>query len=81
VPSRTPTSATGEAGGELGLFERFRATRDDAARDALIARFLPLARRLARRDLRRAPARVAECAEQPCTMVRHTPASRRARAA
>jgi RNA polymerase sigma-B factor len=49
----TTTSSGGErAGSALGsaeLFERWRANRDRAARDELIARFLPLARKLARR--------------------------------
>src|SRR3954449_1792945 len=31
------------------LFERYRRTRDDGARDELVERFLPLAKRLARR--------------------------------
>ena len=42
---REPSSASGSA----ELFERWRVHRDREARDELIARFLPLARKLARR--------------------------------
>ena len=42
---REPASALGSA----ELFERWRAHRDREARDELISRFLPLARKLARR--------------------------------
>ena len=46
----TPALESGE------LFERWRAHQDREARDELIARFLPLARKLARlRDLTEEP--------------------------
>jgi RNA polymerase sigma-B factor len=46
---RFPTGPTERAREDRLLFQRYLATRDPAARDALIERFLPLARQLARR--------------------------------
>src|SRR3954447_2832856 len=43
VPSRTRRARE-----DALLFERYRRTRDDGARDELVERFLPLAKRLAR---------------------------------
>jgi RNA polymerase sigma-B factor len=44
-----PAGPTERAREDRQLFQRYLATRDPAARDALIERFLPLARQLARR--------------------------------
>ncbi|HEV2819792.1 MAG TPA: sigma-70 family RNA polymerase sigma factor, partial [Solirubrobacteraceae bacterium] len=43
------TSATPERDDESALFERWQREREPAARTALVERYLPLARRLARR--------------------------------
>src|SRR2546421_5015848 len=46
-----PTCAPAVATGSVDLFHRWRRSADRAARDELIARYLPLARKLARRYL------------------------------
>src|SRR5437762_1848249 len=46
---RFPSGPTDRAQEDRLLFQRYLATRDPAARDALVERFLPLARQLARR--------------------------------
>ena len=46
---RSPAGPTDRAREDRLLFQRYLETRDPAARDALIERFLPLARQLARR--------------------------------
>jgi RNA polymerase sigma-B factor len=53
TPASTPAGdeprATNRAREDRALFERYLATRDPQMRDALVERFLPLARQLARR--------------------------------
>jgi RNA polymerase sigma-B factor len=49
VPERPPGGPTDRAREDRLLFQRYVQTRDAAARDALVERFLPLARQLARR--------------------------------
>jgi RNA polymerase sigma-B factor len=49
LPSELPTTALGRTRSTRVLFRRLRRTGDPRAREALVRRFLPLARKLARR--------------------------------